>query len=128
LLKGLLAAGITLGFAAVFPEQLAFAFFAGVLGLVVGVYPGIAMASPEVDSSLLQWVVAVGILGLGLLGLWHSALLLSGAFLLHGLLSFLKGFTALGDGVPEGYPAFSLSFDIVLAAFVAYMWATSIQG
>jgi hypothetical protein len=128
LLKGLLAAGITLGVAAVFPEHLAFAFFGGVLGLIVGVYPGIAMANPEVGSPVLQWVIAVGILGLGLLGLWHSALLLSAAFLLHGLWSFLKGFTALGDGVPEGYPAFSLSFDLVLAAFVAYMWATSVQS
>jgi hypothetical protein len=86
------------------------------------------MASPEVEGSVLQWVIAVGVLGVGLLGLWHSALLLSAAFLLHGLWSLLKGFTALGDGMPEGYPAFSVSFDLVLAAFVAYMWATSVQG
>lgn len=127
MLKGLLAAGITLGVAAVFPEHLAFPFFAGVLGLIVGVYPGIAMASPEVESSFSHWVVAVALLGLGLLGLWYSALLLSAAFLIHGLWSLLKGFTALGDGVPEGYPAFSLSFDLVVAAFVAYVWATSAQ-
>lgn len=128
MLKGLLAGGITLGIAAVFPEHLAFPFFAAVLGLVVGVYPGLAMANPEVESSALQWVVAVGILGLGLLGLWYSALLLSVAWLLHALWSFLKGFTALGDGIPEGYPSFCVSFDLVIAAFVAYMWGTSIPA
>ncbi len=125
MLKGLLAAGITLGVSAVFPEHLAFPFFAGVLGLVVGVYPGIAMASLDVKSAGPQWVVAVGVLGMGLLGVWQSALLLSGAWLLHGLWSFLNGFTALGDGIPEGYPAFCISFDLVIAAFVAYMWATT---
>ncbi len=128
MLKGLLAAGITLGLAAVFPERLAFPFFAVVLGLVVGVYPGMAMASPEVDSSFPQWVVALVLLGLGLFGLWYSAVLLSAAWLLHALYSFLKGFTALGDGTPEGYPAFCVSFDLVMAAFVAYMWATSLPG
>ncbi|MGD2120664.1 MAG: hypothetical protein PVJ76_02920 [Gemmatimonadota bacterium] len=128
MLKGLLAAGITLGVAAVFPEPLAFSFFAGVLGLVVGVYPGMAMASPDGDSAGPQWAVAVVLLGLGLLGLWHSPLLLSAAWLLHAFWSFLKRFTALGDEIPEGYPAFCLSFDLVMAAFVAYMWATSIQA
>jgi hypothetical protein len=127
-LKGLLAAGITLGVAAVFPEHLAFPFFAGVLGLVVGVYPGIAMANPDVESAGPQWVVAIGLLGMGLLGLWHSPLLLSAAWLLHALWAFLKRFTAFGDEIPEGYPAFCVSFDLVMAAFVAYMWATSIQG
>jgi hypothetical protein len=83
------------------------------------------MASPDVKSAGPQWVVAVAVLGVGLLGLWHSALFLSAAWLLHGLWSFLKGFTALGDEMPEGYPAFCVSFDLVMAAFVAYVWATS---
>ncbi len=44
MLKGLLAGGVTMGVAAVFPEALVFPFFAAVLGLVAGVGPGMAMA------------------------------------------------------------------------------------
>ncbi len=47
MLKGLLAGGITLGIAAVFPEPLVLPFFAVVMGLTVGVGPGLAMGNPE---------------------------------------------------------------------------------
>jgi len=120
-LKGLLAAGIVLGVAAVFPEPMAFPFFAAVLGLVVGVYPGIAMAHGEAGKPVSQWVVAVAILFLGLLGLWQSPLLLAGAFLFHAGWSVMHRITGLAEGVTEGYPTFCVSFDLVMAAFVAYM-------
>jgi hypothetical protein len=128
LLKGLLAAGIALGVAAMFPEALAFAFFAAVLGLIVGVYPGLVMANPEGGKPALQWAVAVAVLALGLVGLWQSPLLLAGAWLLHAFWSLLNRFTALGEGIPEGYPGFCVSFDLVTAAFVAYMWGVAAFG
>jgi len=122
LLKGLLAGGITMGLAAVFPEALVLPFFTAVLGLMAGVYPGVAMADPLVGSSSLQWTAAAGFLVLGLVGLWTSPLLLAGAWLLHWVWSFLHRFTALGDGVPDEYPGFCLSYDLVMAGFVSYMW------
>ncbi len=128
MLKGLLAAGIALSVAAVFPEPMAFPFFLAVLGLVVGVYPGIAMAHPEQGHPISQWVVAIAILGLGLLGLWQSPLLLAAAWLFHAVWSLMHQFTGLADGVTEGYPSFCVSFDLVMAAFVAYMWMASLQG
>ena len=126
MLKGLLAGGITVGVAAVFPEALVFPFFAVVLGLVAGVYPGIALAEPTKGRPALEWTAAVAFLGLGLVGLWISPLFLAGAWLLHGLWSLLHRFTGLGDGVPEGYPDFCFSYDLVIAGFVAYMWAVGV--
>ena len=125
MLKGLLAAGITVGVAAVFPEPLIFPFFAAVLGLVVGAYPGIAMARPEEGHAVSQWVVAIAILALGLFGLWQSPLLLAAAWLFHALWSLMHQVTGLADRVTEGYPSFCISFDLVMAAFVAYMWMAS---
>jgi len=124
--KGLLAGGITMGIAAVFPEALVFPFFAAVLGLTAGVYPGIAMADPMKGRPALQWTAAGTFLGLGLVGLWISPLLLAVAWLLHGLWSLLHRFTGLGDGVPDGYPGFCVSFDLVMAGFVAFMWAAGV--
>jgi len=121
-LKGLLAGGITLGIAAVFPEPLLFPFLAVILGLVVGVFPGLAMANPQDGLAVVHWGVALGLMALGLAGLWVSPGLLAAAFLLHGAWSFLHKFTALGDEVPEGFPGFSISFDLVLFGFVAYAW------
>jgi hypothetical protein len=122
-LKGLLAGGITMGVAAVFPEELSLAFFTVVLGLAAGVYPGFAMANPESGRPLIQWVAAVVFVSLGMVGLWISPLILAAAWVLHAFWDFLHHITALGDGVPEGYPAFCISYDLLLAGFVAYMWA-----
>lgn len=122
MLKGLLAGGITLGFAAVFPEGLVFPFLAVVLGLVSGVFPGLAMADPAGGGSGPHWVLALLLVALGMAGVWAFPVLLAGAFLLHGLWGALHRFTALGDGIPEGYPSFCVSFDLVLAGFVLYVW------
>ncbi len=125
MLKGLLASGITLGLAAVFPEALVFPFFAAVLGLAAGLYPGLAMGNPQNGRPGVEWAAALVIVVLGLVGLWFSPLLLAAAWLLHALLDLAHAFTALGDGVPEGFPGFFLSFDLVVAGFVLYMWAVA---
>lgn len=122
MLKGLLAGGITLGVAAIFPEALVLPFLAAILGLAAGAYPGLAMANAEHGRPTLQWVVAVGILILGVHGLIHSPMLLFVAWGLHGLWALLHRFTALGDGVPESYAAASFSFDVVMVGFLVYMW------
>lgn len=126
MLKGLLAGGITLGIAAVFPEFLLFPFLAVVLGLMAGVYPGMAMADSRRGGSAGPWILALVFLALSLAGLVYSPLLLAGAFLSHGALGFLNKFTAVGDDLPEAFPGFSISFDIVLAGFVTYVWLTGV--
>jgi hypothetical protein len=120
--KGLLAGGITMGVAAVFPEALAFPFFAALLGLGAGVGPGMAMAEPTASSGI-HWLVAVLIVSLGLVSLWVSTLLLAGAWVAFGLWSLLLPRTISRDAVPEGYPAFVSAYAFVSASFIAYMWA-----
>ena len=122
MLKGLLAGGITMGVAAVFPESLAFPFFAAILGLGAGVGPGLAMADPSVSPGP-QWVVAILILALGLVGLWISTLLLAGAWVIFGVWSLFLPKTISRDAVPEGYPGFVSAYAFVAASFIAYMWA-----
>jgi len=122
-LKGLLAGGITLGVAAVFPEPLVFTFLTVILGVLLGVYPGLAMANPEVGRPVLQWGVAVLITAVALTGIATSPLLLVVAFLLHGAWSLLQKFTALGDGVPEGFLGFSATYDLVLGGFSLFVWS-----
>lgn len=122
MLKGLLAGGVTMGVAAVFPEALAFPFFTAVLGLAAGVGPGMAMADPMASPGR-QWVASIIILALAIVGLWLSYLLLAGAWVLFGLWSLLLPKTISTDAVPDGYPGFICSYSLVSAAFVAYMWA-----
>ena len=123
MLKGLLAGGITMGVAAVFPEALVLPFFAAILGLIAGVYPGIAMADPLTGGPGLEWTAAAMVMGLGLVGLWVSPFLLAGAWFLHAVWSLLHHFTALGDGFPDSFADFCLPYDLVMGGFVAYMGA-----
>ena len=118
----MLAGGITMGVAAVFPEALAFPFFTAVLGLGAGVGPGLAMADPNVSSGG-QWVVAILILALGMVGLWVSTLLVAGAWVVFGIWSLFLPKTISRDAVPEGYPGFVVAYAFVAASFIAYMWA-----
>ena len=126
MLKGLLAGGITLGLAAVFPQDMVFSFLTVVLGLSAGIEPGMAMWDPDRGRPTLQWVAALVFVGIGLMGLWSTPLFLAGAWLLHWLWNLLHQVTSLGDGVPEGFSRFSLSFDLVLAGFVIYMWSVGL--
>lgn len=122
MLKGLLAGGITLGIAAVFSQTLVLPFFAAVLGLTLGVGPGIAMGNPELGRVGVEWVATLLIMGLGMVGLWGFPLLLAVAWGLHGFWSLLRQLTALGEGQPEGYARFCITFDLVLGGFVTYIW------
>ena len=125
ILKGLLAGGVTMAVAAVFPEGLVYSFFTAVLGLMAGKYPGIAMADPLAGGGGSQWFLAVLVLGLGLVGLWVSPLLLAAAWILHGFGAVFQGARGKAEGMPEGLPAFSFAFALVVAAFVTYMWAVA---
>ena len=126
MLKGLLAGGITLGIAAVFPEPLVFPFFAVILGLMAGVGPGLAMRGPGEGRPTLQWIAAFFFVGMGLVGLWVTPFVLAGAWLLHGIWSFLHQITGLGDDASEEFFRFSLTFDLVVAGFLTYMWAVGV--
>jgi hypothetical protein len=126
LLKGLLAGGIALGVAAVFPQALALSFFVVVLGLMAGVEPGMAMRIPEKGGVGFRWFVALVFVGLGLVGLAVNPLFLAGAWFLHWAWHLLHQVTALGDGVPEGFSQFSLTFDLVVGGFVIYLWMVAV--
>jgi hypothetical protein len=125
-LKGLLAGGISVGIAAVFPEALIFPFFLAVLGLLSGVYPGLAMAPEGPGRAGLEWTAAVVLLAFGMVGLWVSPLFLVGAWLLRGLWDFLHFTTVLGEGIPEGFPGGCILYDLVVCGFVAYMWSAGL--
>jgi hypothetical protein len=122
-LKGLLAGGITMGVAAVFPESLVLPLFVGILGLLAGVYPGVSMALSMEGRPGLQWTAALAVVALALVGLWVSPLFLAAAWLLLGLWSLLHRLTGLAEGLPEGYAVFALSYSVVMAGFVVYVWA-----
>ena len=124
-LKGLLAGGVTLGAAAVFPQHLVLPLLAAVMGLIAGAYPGSAMAA-EGGRPALQWGAAVAFVGLGAMGLWLSPLYLAGAWLLHCCWGLLHHVTFLGDGVGEGLPPFSCTFGLVMAGFVTYLWLAGV--
>lgn len=126
MLKGMLAGGITLGVAAVFPQPLAFSFFSVVLALMAGVEPGMAMGMGEDARPGVRWFAAIIFVGIALLGLAKTPLLIACAWLLHWIWQLLHQVTALGDGVPEGFSRFSLTFDLVVGGFVVYLWAVAV--
>lgn len=123
MLKGLLVGGVTLGLAALVPEPLVFPFLAVILGLILGVYPGMGMAIPEAGRPSLQWGVTFLLAATGIAGLWVSPVFLACAFFSHCLWSLVLEFTLLGSGIPQGFRRFSTTYDLVLAGFSIFVWA-----
>lgn len=122
MLKGLLAGGIIMGVAAIFPEPLVLPFLAVVLGVTTGVGPGMALGSPGSGSPGLEWTATLSFVVVGMAGLWASPLFLALAWGLHGLWSVLRRLRGLGDGFLEGHFRFCIAFDLVLGGFVGYIW------
>lgn len=121
LLKGSLLALVTIGMSLMLPEELVYPFFALLLSLAAGVYVGFAVVDTSGTEYILQWVVALGFVGLGLIGIWISPYFLAAGWILHAIWDLLHHKHVLKTKTEEWYPPFCLSYDLVVAGFIIYL-------
>lgn len=123
--KGTVLALLTIGIALLLPEDLVVPFFALLLSFVAAVYVGFAETDLESQETRLQWGVALGFLGVALLGLRISPWILVIGWALHTGWDFLHHRTLLNTRTSDWYPRACLAYDLIIAGFLAYwIWPT----
>lgn len=121
-LRGVFLAALTVAVAAALPPERALALLALLLAFAAAVYVGIAEAGPDRSERRLQWFVALGFVGLALLGLLRSPLVLAGAWLLHAAWDWRNHRKGGAAQAAPAYPVACLAYDLVVAAFLCILW------
>ena len=124
-MKGLLR-GFALGLLSaiailVLPASAQFPLIGVALGMAGGVYVGFALTGADAGERRIQWIAAVTFLLIGAIGIGVSPWMLVVGWLLHAAWDAWHHGGRRGAWVPDAYPMFCLSFDMVLAAVAAYL-------
>ena len=120
LARGLGAAALTVLVALVLPPAFRVPIVGVLLGFAAGVYPGFAQTGSGFEARL-QWVVALGFAAIAVVGITISAWWLAAGWALHAAWDARHHGGRRGDWVPHGYPMVCFSYDLVLAAFAAWL-------
>lgn len=116
---------LTIGGALLLPEDLVAEYFALLLSFAAAVYVGFAEIDLESDETRLQWAVALGFVGIALLGLWISPWLLVIGWVLHTAWDLLHHRSVLETRTADWYPGACLAYDLIVAGFLTYwIWPT----
>ena len=121
LLKGLGASALAVLSAALLPPPARIPFVGVLLGVAAGVYPVFALAGTSASERRVQWIAAVSFALVATAGIAFSAWWLTVGWVLHAAWDALHHAGHRGASVPEHYPMFCLSFDLVLAAYAGIL-------
>ena len=114
---GLLSAGAIL----VLPAPVQLPLIGVALGVAGGVYVGFALTGADPGERRIQWVAAASFALIGAAGIGMSPWMLAAGWLLHAVWDAWHHGGRRGTWVPNTYPMFCLSFDLVLAAVAAFL-------
>ena len=120
----LVGAGLALGVAA-FAALTGFdrdrAFYATVLIVVASYYILFAVMAGSAPALAAESVALAAFAGLAVIGFRASLWLVALGLAAHGLFDFFRGGLIANPGVPAWWPNFCLSFDLVAAAWLAWL-------
>jgi hypothetical protein len=74
---------------------------------------------------VVESIVIVAFLGASIVGFRTSLWLVVAALAGHGLFDFIHGHLIVNPGVPAWWPSFCLSYDVVAAAYLAWLLSRS---
>jgi len=122
----LVGAGLALGvgaFAALTGLDRDRAFYATVLIVVASYYDLFAVMAGSASALVAESVVLAVFAGLAVIGFRNSPWLVALGLAAHGLFDFFRGGLIANPGVPPWWPGFCLSYDLVAAAWLAWLLA-----
>src|SRR5688572_25957302 len=100
------------------------AFYATVAIVVAHYYVLFAAMAGATSTVIVESIAMIGFAAVAIAGFRSSLWLVAGALALHGVFDLVHDRFVSNPGVPEWWPTFCLTFDMFLAAFVAWILHT----
>lgn len=101
------------------------AFYPTVMIVIASYYALFAVMGGSVHALAVESIVIVAFLGASIAGFRTSLWLVVAALAAHGLFDFIHGQIIANPGVPAWWPPFCLSYDVVAAAYLAWLLSRS---
>lgn len=97
------------------------AFYPTVMMVIASYYGLFAVIGGSVQVLLLESIAIAAFVGLSVLGFRRNLWLVVGALLAHGVFDFFHGHIVTNTGVPMWWPMFCLTYDVMAAAYLAWL-------
>ena len=101
------------------------AFYPTVTIVIASYYALFALIGASVDALLLESIAILVFLGISVAGFRTSLWLVVAALAAHGLYDFIHEYLIINPGVPAWWPPFCLAYDVVAAAYLAWLLSRS---
>lgn len=101
------------------------AFYPTVMIVIASCYALFAVMGGSVHALAIESIAIVAFVGVAIAGFRTSLWLVVAALAAHGLFDFIHGHVIVNPGVPAWWPPFCLSYDVVAAAYLAWLLAGS---
>ena len=101
------------------------AFYPTVMIVIASFYALFAVIGGSVHTLMVESIVVVAFFGAAIAGFKTSLWLVVFALAAHGLFDFIHGQLIANPGVPVWWPPFCLSYDVVAAAYLAWLLSWS---
>ncbi|HEY9639622.1 MAG TPA: hypothetical protein V6C57_04020 [Coleofasciculaceae cyanobacterium] len=120
-LVGLFLALAVSGSATLFGFDKDRAFYPTVMIVIASYYGLFAVMGGSVQVLLLESIAIAAFWGISVLGFKRNLWLVVGALAAHGIFDFFHGHIVTNPGVPSWWPMFCLTYDIIAAAYLAWL-------
>lgn len=101
------------------------AFYPAVVIAIASYYALFAVMGGSGQALLIESIVVIAFCAASIAGFRTSLWLVVIALAAHGLFDFVHGQLIANPGVPVWWPSFCLSFDVVAAAYLAWLLSRS---
>jgi hypothetical protein len=97
------------------------AFYPTVMIVIASYYALFAVMSGSIQVLMIESMVIVAFLGASIAGFKRSLWLVVAALAAHGVFDLVHGHLIENPGVPPWWPLFCLAYDVVAAAYLAWL-------
>ena len=101
------------------------AFYPTVLAVIASYYALFAVMSGSAHALAMESIVIVAFLAASIAGFRKTLWLVVAALAAHGVFDFIHDYLIVNPGVPDWWAPFCLSYDVVAAAYLAWLLSRS---
>lgn len=97
------------------------AFYPVVMIVIASLYSLFAVIGAATEALVIESLVGVGFIAIALVGFKRSLWIVAAALAAHGIFDYVHAALIPNPGVPPWWPEFCATYDVVAAAYLAWL-------